>query len=55
MVICLLLFLIGQTMVWFQLNGQFKWDYWKDNLWVVGLLGIPISLAFWYATKLSYI
>ena len=45
---------IGNLIVWFQLNGQFKWEWWKDNLWFVGLLGVPISLAFFYATKLSY-
>ena len=45
---------IGNLIVWFQLNGQFKWDFWKDNIVLVGLMGIPISVAFFYATKLSY-
>ena len=52
--LCMLIYGIGNLIVWFQLNGQFKWDFWKDNLWLVGLMGIPISLAFFYATKLSY-
>ena len=49
------MFLVAHILTFFQLNGQFRWDFWKDNLWMVGLLGIPISLAFWYATKLSYV
>ena len=50
-----LIYFFGNLIVWFQLNGQFKWEYWKDNVLVIGLLGVPISIAFWYATKLSYI
>jgi len=50
----LIIYFVGNLLVWFQMNGQFKWDYWKDNIWVVGLMGIPISIAFFYATKLSY-
>jgi hypothetical protein len=51
---CMVIYGIGNLVVWFQLNGQFKWDFWKDNIVVVGLMGIPISIAFFYATKLSY-
>ena len=51
---CMIIYGIGNLIVWFQLNGQFKWDFWKDNLWLVGLMGVPISIAFFYATKLSY-
>ncbi len=38
-------------MVWFQLNGQFIWKGWRDNLFLVSLLGIPISFFFIWATK----
>ena len=50
----IIIYVLGNALVWYQLNGQFKWEYWKENVWMVGLLGIPISLAFFYATKLSY-
>ena len=54
LIISMIIYLLGNALVWFQMNGQFRWDYWKDNLWMVGLLGVPISIAFFYATKLSY-
>ena len=46
-----LFFFIGHILVWFQLNGQFIWKGWKDNLFLVSLLGIPVSLFFIWATK----
>ena len=53
-VMCMLIYGFGNFIVWFQLNGQFKWDFWKDNYILVGLMGVPISIAFFHATKLSY-
>jgi hypothetical protein len=46
-----LFFLVGHLIVWFQLNGQFIWKGWKDNIILVSLLGIPISFFFIWATK----
>tara|TARA_R110001606_G_scaffold371210_1_gene527922 strand:- start:529 stop:873 length:345 start_codon:yes stop_codon:yes gene_type:complete len=46
-----LLFLLGHILVWFQLNGQFIWKVWKDNLILVSLIGIPTSIFFIWATK----
>jgi len=46
-----LFFLAGHLIVWFQLNGQFIWKGWKDNIILVSLLGIPISFFFIWATK----
>ena len=46
-----LFFLVGHLVVWFQLNGQFIWKGWKDNIILVSLLGIPISFFFIWATK----
>lgn len=31
LLLALLLFAVGQTMGWFQLNSQFVWDWWKDK------------------------
>ena len=52
-----LLFLICNILVWFQLNSQLVWDWAKGtkSMWIMSLMGIPISLLFWYATKIGYI
>ena len=56
-VISILLFIIGNILVWYQLNSQLVWDWAKGNrsMWIMSLLGIPISLLFWLCTKWGYI
>tara|TARA_B110000503_G_C7013118_1_gene356543 strand:+ start:568 stop:912 length:345 start_codon:yes stop_codon:yes gene_type:complete len=49
--IACLFFTIGHLLIWFQLNGQFIWKVWKDNILLVSLIGIPASIAFITATK----
>ena len=49
----LFLSIIGNTIAWFHMNAQFKWD-WAKSLWGVLLGGIPISFAFFYSTKYFY-
>lgn len=51
LILCILLYSLGNFIVWFQLNGQFKWDFWKENIILIGALGIPISITFFYATR----
>ena len=48
---------IGQILIWYQLNSQLVWEWAKGtkSMWIMSLLGIPISLLFWYATKWGYI
>jgi len=46
---------VANIFVWFQLNGQLKWDWWKENIWMVCLMGIPISYAFYKATAYGYL
>ena len=53
-IICLLIVFVTQILIWFQLNGQLKWDWWKNNILAVGLMGIPISISLFYATKIGY-
>ena len=53
-VITIGILLVANVVVWFQLNGQLKWDWWKDHVWAVCLMGIPISYVFWYCTKIGY-
>lgn len=45
-----LLFLLGQCIVFWQINGQFIWELAKKNPIVMSLLGIPISFIYIYAT-----
>ena len=52
-----ILFLIANILIWYQLNSQLVWKWaegWK-SMWIMSLLGIPISLLLWYCTKIGYI
>ena len=44
-------FFIGHIAVWFQLNGQFKWEIFNKYQWLVVICGIPISFMYLLATK----
>ena len=50
------IFLLNNILIWYQLNSQLVWDWAKGpkSMWLMSLLGIPISLSFWYATKIGY-
>ena len=54
-IITITILFIANLFVWFQLNAQLKWDWWKENVWFVCLMGIPISYAFFKATSYGYI
>ena len=48
-------FIAGHVCVWFQLNSQFIWDWWKDKpLLAVSLYALPIGLSFWLGSKFMY-
>ncbi len=48
-----LLFFFGQTLIWYQTNGQFKWKWFADHPFLVAcIFAVPISYAFIIATKL---
>jgi len=44
-------FLLAHIIVFFQLNGQFKWDWFKEHEWVMAIIGIPISFLYLWGTK----
>ena len=46
-----LLFFLGQTLVWYQINGQFISTWMKNHPLAVSFLGIPISYVYIYATQ----
>ena len=48
-------FLLVQLFTWFQLNGQFIWPWFKNNVFLLCLLGIPISWLYIEATRLGFI
>ena len=44
----------AQIVIWFQLNAQVKWDWFKDNYLLMSILGMPISYALLYSTKFGW-
>ena len=52
--ICVLLLFIAQIVIWFQLNGQLKWEWFKDNYFLMSLMGIPISYMLLLTTKYGF-
>ena len=51
---CVLILFFTQIVIWFQLNAQVKWDWFKDNYLLMSILGMPISYALQYSTKLGF-
>ena len=51
------LFIITNIIIWYQLNSQLVWEWAKGykSMWIMSLLGIPISLLLWYCTKIGYV
>lgn len=41
----------AQILTFFQLQGQLKYSWIKDNYWLTVLAGIPISMLFMYSVK----
>ncbi len=50
-------FIVANILVWYQLNSQlvWKWAEGYKSMWIMSLLGIPISLLFWLCTKWGYL
>tara|TARA_B100000287_G_C20062323_1_gene554937 strand:+ start:113 stop:460 length:348 start_codon:yes stop_codon:yes gene_type:complete len=56
-IVTILLFIVANVIIWYQLNSQLVWEWAKGtkSMWLMSLLGIPISLLLWYSTKIGYI
>ena len=52
--LCIGLLFILQVIIWFQLNGQLKWEWFKDNYFLMSLMGIPISYMLLLTTKYGF-
>jgi hypothetical protein len=50
-IISALLFIIGQALVWMQVNGPIIWPIAKTYRWGLMLLGIPITWLYMEATQ----
>lgn len=52
----LILFTLNNVVIWYQLNGQLVWDWWRSTSGIMTslLLGIPITGLFWLCTKWGY-
>ena len=55
LILCIVLFSTVQLITWFQLNGQFVWPWFKNNMLLVCLMGIPISWFYIEATRYGFI
>ena len=56
MLYTIFLFVIANIIIWYQLNSQLVWEWAKGtkSMWIMSLLGIPISLLLCYCTKIGY-
>lgn len=44
-------FTLAHIAVWFQLNGQFLWPWFRKNEWVIASSGVIISFFYIWGTK----
>lgn len=51
LIIGILFGFIAQVMVFFQLQGPMKYEWFKNHYWITVLMGIPISILFMYSVK----
>ena len=47
-------FLFVHILTWFQLNGQFFSEWFRNNNFILALFGIPISYLYIYGTRYCY-
>ena len=55
LILCLGTFLLVKLLTWFQLNGQFIWPWFKNNVFLLCLFGLPISWLYIEATRLGFL
>ena len=51
--IAFLIFMLGQCLVWFQVNAPILWPWGKSFKWLLIICGIPITWLFMLATDLA--
>ena len=55
LILCLVIFFAVQVITWFQLNGQFFSPWFKNNVFILCLMGVPISWLYIEATRMGFI
>jgi len=45
---------IGHVLVWLQSSGQLIWQSFRNNIWLLCLLGVPLAYLFITATRIGY-
>ena len=50
-----LMFFLAHIITFFQLNGQFIWKWFENNVFLLCLFGVPISWLYIEATRLGFI
>ena len=55
-ILTILIFFACNITIWYQLNGQLVWDFWKSWKGIATslMMAIPITVGFMYATKIGY-
>ena len=48
-----LVFVLGQAVAWFQLNGQFLWDSWRGKPIYAMMLAPLTGYLFWHAWRIT--
>ena len=51
----LLLYFVTHIIIWFQVNGQFFSSWFKNNVFLLCLMGVPISWLYIEATRMGFI
>lgn len=47
----IILFTIGQALIWYQTNSQFFNEWAKNRPWIMATMGLPISYILIYASR----
>ena len=45
------LFFVTHILIWFQINGQFVWTWFRDNPLLLALVGMPVSYLLIVSTR----
>ena len=49
--LCVCILFFAQVVTWFQMLGQFKWDFFKNNVTAICITGVPLTLMYYYSTR----
>lgn len=49
----ILIFILAQTLIWFQTYGQFKWDWLSRNTWFLLASAVPITYLWIIGTRIG--